>query len=231
MWNLIHIKKIKRKGALTHPQPRKGLWSTCIEHSNSRDHEPKSSVQCLLFHCRYHCPWRQQSPFIKWMLSRICTCLRSHITMGQDETGTWFPGLPASALSSSGWLCPMLTKTGTPLCLPLRQSWGQGCWLLTLLPLHYDNAWATAAGTFVGIGEGKDLLHPSLLIIESKVSWETHWILHKRLWVMTGNRGTHLMICFLKSPFLESHCVGNQPQWRQQALESLTCSESQGEAS
>ena len=47
MWNLIHKKKDKRRGALTHPQPQ-GLWSTCIEHSNSRDHGPKSSVQCLL---------------------------------------------------------------------------------------------------------------------------------------------------------------------------------------
>lgn len=77
-WNLIHIKKIKGRELWLTPNC-KGLWSTCIEHSNSRDHEPKSSVQCLLFLIADTIALEGSKVLSsKWMLSRICTCLRSH---------------------------------------------------------------------------------------------------------------------------------------------------------
>lgn len=149
--------------------------------------------------------------------------------MGQDETGTWVSWLPASALHPLGGFVQCSQRLNALCVCPWDSHGAKGADYWPYCPRIMTMPELQLQGTFVGI-RGKGFIAP-----QSSHHWKQGIMRNslnsiKRLWVMTGNRGTHLMICFLKSPFLESHCVGNQPQWRQQAL-SLTCSESQGEAS
>ena len=144
-------------GSLTHPQSQRSLKHL---HRTLKPQEPWAKIFSsvpALSHCRYHCPLRQQSPFIK--IDAEQDLYLPEVTqqlMGQDKIRTWVSWLPGCALHPLGDFVQCSQRLNV-LCLPLRQSWGQGWWLLILLPSYYDSAWATAA---VNICRRKGFLAP-----------------------------------------------------------------------
>lgn len=108
------------------------------------------------------------------------------------------------------------------LCLPWRQSQGQGWQLLTLPPWYGTAQWMLVEGK-------EDCLPTSLLVFENRImenSMNSSWVI-----LINSYQQKQMISIFPLKSILEFHFVCNHFWWRQQAHEGLLWGESQEEAS